>query len=138
MTKVVYNSAQTSFKKADIDCDTVTFKVQMVDADYTYSAAHDFLDDVPAGARIGTATALATVTVGTVAAGVIDAANTSISTVAGGDTVTGYIIYNDTPAAESGKHLICFADEDAAGASLSVGTNGGAITFTWSASGIFK
>lgn len=138
MTKVVYASALASLWKADIPVDSDTIKVQLVDADYTYNAAHDFLDDIPAGARIGTAQTLGTKTFGTVAAGVFDAADSTVPAVTAGDTVVGYVIYDDTPATEATKPLLVFVNEDASAAAISIATNGGDIGITWSASGIAK
>lgn len=138
MTKVVYPSALAAYLKADIDSDTVTYKVQLLDADYTYSSAHDFLDDVPAGARIGTAQSLASVTIGSVAAGVVDAADVTVPAVTAGDTVTAYVIYNSTPATDATRHLVAYVNEKADASPISIATNGGDIGITWSASGIWK
>lgn len=138
MTKVVYPSALSGYLKADIDSDTVTYKLQLVDVDYVYSSAHDFLNDVPAGARIGTAQSLTSVTIGTVAAGVIDAADVTVPSVTAGDTVVGYVIYNDTPATEATKHLVVFVNEKADASAISIATNGGNIGVTFSASGVWK
>lgn len=138
MTKVVYPAALASFMKADIPMDTDTIKVQLVDADYTYNAAHDFFDDVPAGARIGTPQAIGTKTFGTVAAGVFDGDNVTFTAVTAGDTVVAYVILDDSPATDATKPLLAYVNEDAAGAPISIATNGGDIGITWSASGIFK
>lgn len=138
MTKAVYPSALASFLKAEIDLDSVTLKLQLVDADYTYSAAHNFLDDVPAGALIGTAVSLASVTVGVVAAGVVDAADLTVTSVTAGDTVTGYVIYNDTPGTDATRNLVAFVSETAAGAAISIATDGGNIDVTFPATGVFK
>lgn len=136
MTKVVYPAALASLWKANLDVEADTIKVQLVDADYTYNAAHDFLDDVPAGARIGTAQTIGSKTFGTVAAGVFDGADVTVPSVTAGDTVVGYVIYNDTPATDATKPLLVFVNEDAAAGAISIATNGGDIGVTWSASGI--
>lgn len=137
MTKVVYPSARNAaWKAANIPVDTDTIKLQLLDADYTYNAAHDFLDDIPAGARIGTAQTITTKTFGTIAAGVFDGDDVTIPTVAGGDTVVAYAIYDDTPATEATKPLIIFVNEKADGSAISILTNGGNIGVTFSASGI--
>jgi hypothetical protein len=138
MTKIVYASALAEFWRADIDVEADTIKVQLVDADYTYNAAHDFLDDVPAGARIGTAQTIGSKTFGVVAAGVFDGADVTFTAVTAGDTVVGYVIYDDTPATEATKPLLVFVNEDAAAGAISIATNGGDIGLTWSASGIAK
>jgi hypothetical protein len=99
-------------------------------ADYTYSAAHDFLDDVPAGARVATSTAL---TSKTWTAAVFDAADKTFTAVTG-DVSEALILYRHT-GTESTSALICFLDTGVTG--LPVTPNGGDITITWNASGIF-
>ena len=61
MSNALYDKARKAFADADIDMLVDTIKIVLVDAaDYTVDlAAHDFLDDVPAGARIATSGALA-------------------------------------------------------------------------------
>ena len=137
MVKVVYPSARNAaWKAANIPVDTDTIKLLLLDVDYTYNAAHDFLDDIPAAARIGTAQTIANKTFGTVAAGVFDGDDVTVPSVASGDTVVAYVIYNDTPATEATKQLIAFVNEKADGSAISIATNGGNIGVTFSASGI--
>ena len=106
-------------------------KAVLVDlADYTFSSAHDFLDDVPVGARVATSGNLATKTFTN---GVFDAADVTFTSVTG-DQSEAIILYVDSGAAATSR-LICFLDTVAAG--LPVTPNGGDITVTWNASGIF-
>lgn len=134
MSNAIYGTARKAFLDADIDYLVDTIKVQLVDADYVFSAAHDFFDDVPAGAKIGTAGALASKTS---TAGVADAADQVFTAVASGDTVTGLVIYKDTGTASTSA-LIAFFDTKADTTAISVATNGGNITVIFSASGIFQ
>lgn len=57
----LYAKARQAFAEADIDWPAADVRALLIDtADYTVDlAAHDFLDDVPAGARLATAVALA-------------------------------------------------------------------------------
>ena len=117
---------------ADLSAGGTDVRVILVDlADYTYDAAHDMLDDVPAGARVAVSTALASKTVST--AGVFDAADKTLSAVTG-DVSEALIVYIHT-GSESTSQLICFMDTGVTG--LPVTPNGGDITLTFNASGIF-
>lgn len=98
-------------------------------ADYTYSSAHDFLDDVPSGARVGVSTAL---TSKTFTSGVFDAADKTIASVSG-DQSEDVIIYIHT-GTDSTSRIICYIDS---GTGLPVTPNGGDINAAWNASGIF-
>jgi hypothetical protein len=109
-----------------------TVKVVLIDlADYTYSAAHDFLDDVPSGARVGTPQTLGSKTY---VNGVFDAADITLPAVTGdpSEAILGYI---DT-GTESTSRLVFLFDTGVTG--LPVTPNGGDIPITWNASGIFQ
>lgn len=104
---------------------TGTLKATLIDvADYTYSAAHDFYDDVPAAARVATSAALSSKTY---TDGVLDAADVSFSTVSG-DQSEALILWLDT-GTESTSRLVAYLDTVASG--LPVTPNGGNITVTW-------
>ena len=108
-----------------------TLKVTLVDlADYTYSATHDFIDDVPAAARVATAT-LGTKTYTN---GLLDAADTTFTTVTG-DVSEALILWLDT-GVESTSRLFAYFDTGVTG--LPVTPNGGNINITWNASGIVQ
>lgn len=125
------SALQASFKQAllsgDLDLTSVTVKVILIDtADYTYSSAHDNLDDVASAARVATGT-LASVTV---TSGTFDAADTTLSSVTG-DASEALILYVDT-GTESTSTYIAYID------GISVTPNGGDIVIQWNASGIFS
>ena len=124
MASVVYPKAKEAFISGDIDLTTDDIRVICTDvADYTYDAAHDFLDDVAAGARVGTSTALASKTV---TDGVFDAADITITSVSG-DQFEALIIYKHT-GVESTSNLIAYIDS---GTGLPFTPSGGDITITW-------
>ena len=101
----------------------------MIDTgNYTYSTAHDFLDDVGSSAKIGTAGTLGSKTV---TSGVFDAADITYSSVTGA-TVEAIIIYKDTGNAAT-SNLIAYIDTASSG--LPVTPNGGDITVTWDSGG---
>jgi hypothetical protein len=116
---------------ANIDLEAGDVKAILVDlADYTYSAAHDFLDDVPAGARVATSANLASKTVTN---GTFDCANWTWTAVTG-DQSEAVIIYIDT-GTPSTSRLVAFLDTGITG--LPVTPNGGDINFTVDAAGLF-
>jgi hypothetical protein len=107
-------------------------KAVLVDlADYTYSAAHDFLDDVAVAARVATSGNLSTKTF---VDGLFDADNATFTAVSG-DVSEAVILYVDTGSAATSR-LVAFFDTGVTG--LPVTPNGGDINLNFNASGIFQ
>lgn len=132
MANALYDTGRNAFLTGDIDWEADTIKVVLVDAaDYTVDlAAHDFLDDIPAGARVATATLANTSSDGT---GVADADDAVFSTVSG-DQSEALVIYKDT-GVEATSQLIAYIDT---ATGLPITPGGGNVTVQWNASGIFK
>lgn len=108
-----------------------TLKAVLIDtADYTYSAAHDFYDDVSAGA-VGTP---GTIGSKTYTNGLLDGADVTYTAVTG-DPCEAIIIFLDT-GTPSTSRLVAYLDTGVTG--LPVTPNGGDITITWNASGIIQ
>ena len=120
---------------AGLNLSTLTIKAMFVDhADDTPLAADDFIDDILSAARvpaIASCPALASKTIGTVAAGVFDAADT-VFTALTGDQVESLILFEDS-GTESTSDLIARWDT---ATGLPLTPNGGDVTVTWNASGI--
>jgi hypothetical protein len=131
----VANALSNEFRRAllaaDIDVLADNIKVVLLDNTYTYSAAHDNLDDVGAGARVATSGNLANKT-GT--DGYFNSDDVVFSAVAAGDTITQLWVYKDS-GAEGTSKLIAYYDTNAAAAAISVATNGGDITVAPHSSG---
>ncbi len=107
-----------------------TVKAALIDTGaYTYSSAHDFWDDASAGV-IGTPQTLASKTY---TSGTFDAANVTYTAVSG-NTVEAIIIYIDTGTPATSR-LVAYLDTGYTG--LPVTPNGGDISITWDAAGIF-
>ena len=107
-------------------------KVVLVDlADYTYSAAHQFLSDVAAIGRVATSGNLASKTFTN---GLFDAADVTFSAVTG-DQSEALIVYVDSGVAATSP-LVAFFDTGVTG--LPVTPNGGDINVVFNASGIFQ
>lgn len=106
-------------------------KAVLVDgADYTYSSAHEFLSDVPSGARVATSGNLASKTI---TGGVADCADFSFTAVTG-DQSEILIIYVDSGSAATSP-LVAYYDTGVTG--FPVTPNGGDINVTVNASGLF-
>lgn len=133
MANVIYPKYKQALLTGDanIDIESGTVKVALVDTGtYTYSALHDFLDDLTG--VVGTAQALAT---NTVTDGLFDSATNPTFSAVTGNSVEALVIYIDTGVAGTSR-LVAYIDTGVTG--LPVTPNGGDITITWNASGIFQ
>lgn len=132
MANALYDKARESFLRGEIIWQTDTIKTVLVDAgQYTPNlATHQFLSDIPSGARTATSGAL---TSKTTAAGVADAAD-PVFTGATGVQSEYLVIYQDTGSAATSR-LIAYIDT---ATGLPVTPNSGDINVIFSASGIFK
>lgn len=130
------NAIYPLYKQALLDGDTNidlndgTVKVALVDTGvYTYSAAHQFLTSLTG--VVGTAQ---TINNTTVANGLFDGDNVTYTAVSG-NSVEALVIYIDTGSSATSR-LVAYIDTGVTG--LPVTPNGGDITVTWNASGIFQ
>lgn len=125
MANALYDSGRNAFLKGEIDWENDTITVALIDTDdYTFSASHEFLDDVSGSAIVATA-ALSGMTA---VDGVADADNVTFTSVSG-DQSEALIIYKDTSDPETSQ-LIAYIDTAVSG--LPVSPNGGDITVQWS------
>lgn len=109
---------------------TGTVKAALVDTSvYTYSAAHQFLTSLTG--VVGTAGTIGATK--SVTNGVFDGADVTYTAVTG-NSVEALVIYVDTGVAGTSP-LVAYIDTSVTG--LPVTPNGGDITVTWNASGIF-
>lgn len=107
-----------------------TVKVALVDTGtYTYSASHQFYSSV-SSAVVGTPQTIGSKTFTN---GVLDGSDVTFSSVTGA-SVEALVIYIDTGTAATSP-LVAYIDSSVTG--LPVTPNGGDITISWSASGIF-
>jgi hypothetical protein len=115
---------------ANSDLNDGTVKAALVDTGvYTYSAAHEFLTSLTG--VVGTAQ---TINATTVTNGLFDGDNVTFTAVSG-STAEAIVIYIDTGVAGTSRLVYYY---DTAGGGLPVTPNGGDITITWNASGIFQ
>jgi hypothetical protein len=141
----VANALFTSFRngilgahatRVDLDADTIS--IMFVDHldDTPVAATDDFLNDIASAARVpalASVPSLASKTIGTVAAGVFDAADT-VFTALTGDQSESLIMFKNT-GTDTTCDLIAFWDT---ATGLPLTPNGGDVTVAWNASGILQ
>lgn len=130
MANAIYPLYKQALLTAGINLTTLNIKAALIDTGtYTYSAAHQFMSSAAAGAvaRSGNLASK------TVALGVFDAADITLTAVSGA-TVEALILYRDT-GVDATSELIAYIDTGVTGLVLT--PNGGDVTLTWNASGIF-
>jgi hypothetical protein len=115
---------------ANVDINDGTVKVALIDTGtYTYNAAHEFYSSV--SGVVGTPQ---TINNTTVTNGLFDGDNVTYTAVTG-NSVEALLIYIDTGSAATSR-LVAWIDTSVTG--LPVTPNGGDISITWNASGIFQ
>lgn len=137
MANGLFASYRTLVLSAPPNLSSATIKAMFVDhADDTPVIATDnFIDDIASAARvpaIGSCPTLGSKTLGTVAAGVFDAADT-VFTALTGDASESLILFEDS-GTEATSDLIAFWDT---ATGLPLTPNGADVTVVWNASGIF-
>jgi hypothetical protein len=124
MANELYTTYKSAALQGDVDLVNDTISAVLVDTnDYTPDTTnHQFLDDIPAGARVASANLSNT----SVSSGVFDADDVTFSNVSG-DECEALVIYQDTGTASTSL-LVAYID-NANG--LPVTPNGGDITVEW-------
>lgn len=97
---------------------------------YTYSAAHDFYNDL--SGVVGTDQRI---TAPSVTTGLFDGGDLTYTAVSG-NSVEALVIYRKNSGANTTWRLVAYIDTSVTG--LPVTPNGGNITVTWNASGIIQ
>lgn len=122
--------------RVDIDADTISAIFVDHADDTPIIATDDFLDDIISAARVpalASAPTIGTKTIGTVAAGVFDAADTTFTALTG-DASESLIVFKNT-GTDTTCNLIAFWDT---ATGLPLTPNGGDVTVQWNASGILQ
>lgn len=128
MANTLYPKYKEAALGGDVALDSANIRIILIDtANYTYSTAHDFLDDVGGSARVATSGNLANKTITN---GIFDADDITLTAVSGA-TVEAVIIYEHT-GTEGTSHLIAYIDT---GTGLPFTPNGGDVQVVWSSSG---
>ena len=131
MANAMYAKGLEALWTGSINWGSDNIKVVMTDhgTDTPVPATDEFLDDISTG-TVDTTGNLATKTT---TAGVVDAANITITAMTGA-TVESMTVYKDTGVASTSP-LIAYIDTTS-DASLPFTPNGGDVTIAWNASGI--
>jgi len=131
MANALYNNWKEALMDGSANADlSGNIKAVLVDTDdYTFAQTHDFLDDVPAGARVATSGNMASKTF---TDGTFDVADFSFTSVTG-DQSEALIFYVDTGSAATSR-LIAYYDT---ATGLPITPDGNNIDVTINASGLF-
>ena len=130
MANQLFPKGREGFLAGEIDWDTATIKVALVDG-YTFDATDKFMSDV-LGTIVATSPAL---TAKTVIDGVADAADVTFTAVPTGPAVEHLIVFQSSAVtggadvANTAQRVIASIDT---GTGLPVTPNGGDITIAWS------
>lgn len=129
---------QSGTANTDLDNNTTTDGpyVTLIDSgNYTYSAAHDFYNDVTASTGVvWPAGRIVSPTVGSVSEGTFDGADVTFSSVTTPTSIEALIIHRQNSGANTTWYLVLYENTGITGLPLT--PNGGNITVAWNASGI--
>ena len=132
MANALYTPFKTLALGGDIDLANDDIRAILVDiaggAGYVFSAAHDFLDDVPALARYAVSSALSGKSI---AGGAFDAADVSWGAVNDNPTLEAIILYKHT-GTDSTSPLIAYLDTGA-GLPIPADLNSALLSTVWGA-----
>jgi hypothetical protein len=110
---------------------TTGLYVALVDiGSYTYSPSHAFYNDL--AGIVGTDQEITTVTL---TGGTVDGNNVTFAAVPGTTSIEALVLYRKNAGANTTWRLVAYIDTGVTG--LPVTTNGGDISISWNASGIF-
>jgi len=126
----VYDTARQFFATGSINLATATIGVTLVNTTlYTFSAAHDNLNDIPVAARIASSS-LSNVAV---SSGRLDADNIDIPSVAVNSVINGVVLFIST--ANSSTSTLLFIQSEGVG--FPATPDGGTVTVNFEASDPF-
>ena len=124
-------------KKIDVEDTSGTdqLKCALLSTSYSPLDSDEFFDDIDSN-QVGSSVALASTAVTVSGTSVtVDADDVTFSSVAAGSTVGKIVIYVAGGTPGSDDYLLVYFDND--GSAISLATNGGDITVSFNASGIF-
>ena len=125
MANALFDKAREAFLNGNLNLTTDDIRVVLVDtALYTFSAGHEFLGSIPAGARV--ATSAAGLTSKSTTDGVFDADEVTFSALTG-DSIEAVVLYQHT-GNDATARLILWIDEG----NFPIVPNGGDQTLVWS------
>lgn len=131
MANALYPTALKKFLDGEIDLLDDTIKIVLLDADASYSASDEFLDDVNTDA-VATSGVLASKTT---TAGAFDATDVTFTALTGA-VCESWVLYKDTGTASTSP-LIMWMDTKADTSAFSYTPNGSNFTINFGAGGVF-
>ena len=133
MANKLYPKSKKQFLQAGIDLASLNVRAILVDAGaYTYDDAHDFLDDIPSGARIAVSGNLSNKAFGD--NGSFDSDDPTFTGVSGA-SIEAIVLYVHT-GTDSTSRLIMYQDTGVTGLPLT--PDGSDVQITVDAAGWFK
>lgn len=137
MANLVFPRALRQCLRTGLTWTAADIKAVLIDTgQYTYSATHEFLSDVPSGARVATSANLTGKT--DADTGIVDADDVTFTALTGGGgsaaIIEAVVLYIDTGNPATSR-LLAYIDT---AAGLPVTPTGGDHTIRWNASGIFR
>lgn len=131
MANAIYPNFKENLAAGNIDWDADTITAYLIDgADYTYSASHATMSDVPSGARVANVNLASKTNVD----GLLDAADPTFTAVTGDPCEI--LILATNSGSDATSYLIAYWDTGVTG--LPVTPNGGDIDLQFNASGIIQ
>lgn len=121
----VYAPAIAAIMGAGVDLDSADIRAILVKDTYVADPAHEFLSQITAGHRIGSAVALTSEAI--LSTGAFDAGDVTHTSVAAGSDIAAIVLYVHT-GTESTSRLLVYID---AATGLPRPTNGGNVTVEW-------
>lgn len=134
MANVLYDKGREGFLDGTINWSSGDIRVILVRSTYTFSAAHDFVDDITAGNENGRTAALASKTV---TSGVADAADTTVT--AGAAVACNALVIFQHTGVDATARLIAYIDTPTSGLPFTPSASQ-VVNITWDngANRIFK
>ena len=128
MSNALYPKAKELALGGGLNLASANVKAVLIDTSlYTYSPAHQFLSDVPAGSRVGTP---ATLSSKTLTGGAFSAAAINVTGLTSAPSVEAVVIYVDT-GVEAGSYLVAYLDQASSGLPTTPGAP--SIAVSWAA-----
>lgn len=132
MTKAIAASYRALLLDNGVDLISGNVKISGLSASYTYSAAHNFHDDLT-----NIVTTSGNLAGKTATDGYFDFTDVSVGSPAGGSTITQFWLWRDSGVSATSE-LVYYWNEDASAAAISIATNGEAITVVVPTGGLFR
>ncbi|MDP6971528.1 MAG: hypothetical protein QF921_08465 [Pseudomonadales bacterium] len=143
MANKLYPEGAEFIMNGAINLSTADLRIALLTSGYTYSAAHNFMDDCSGGfigaynATPGATTGFSPQLASVVSAnGNLNAEDATIAGVAAGSTITQWVLYENNASSSAAK-LIMHQHLDGSANPISIATNGGDISIAFNASGLF-